>query len=144
MKTQKSRGQSLIEFVLVFPLVVFLMMGFFDLGRIIINYTSLSNSVREATRKAIVSNELLVEASDNPTNNTLVTMVKENAYSLKQSDFVIISAAPNIVGGRFETIVINAQYRFKPLTPGIELVFGGPDGIVLEAQSKMWITPGSQ
>lgn len=144
MKPQRVKGQALIEFALLFPLILFLMLGFFDLGRYVIYYTSLSNAVREATRAAVVNNAMLVEADANPNNNSLVTMVKDKAYSLHQADFGEISAVPAPANGPYETIQIIARYQFNPITPGIELVFGGPGGMVLEAQSKMWITPGSQ
>ena len=55
-------GQSLVEFALIIPIAFFLITGFFDLGRAVFNYSSLTNAVREATRYAIVHKPELTNA----------------------------------------------------------------------------------
>ncbi len=62
MRMRSARGQSLIEFALIFPLVLFLLLAFLDLGRGVFYYSSLSNAVREATRAAIVNENYLEDA----------------------------------------------------------------------------------
>jgi Flp pilus assembly protein TadG len=48
MKRNKFQsGQSLVEVAILFPVVIFLLTGFFDLGRAIFYYSSLTNMVRE-------------------------------------------------------------------------------------------------
>jgi len=55
MKTPgKPRGQALVEFALVFPIFVLLMVGIFDFGRVIWVNDTLSTASREAARYAIV------------------------------------------------------------------------------------------
>ncbi len=54
IKRQKSSGQSLVEFALIFPLIILLLMGLFDIGRAVLYYTTLNSAVREGTRLAIV------------------------------------------------------------------------------------------
>jgi Flp pilus assembly protein TadG len=49
-----SRAQALVEFALVIPLFLFLLMGIVDFGRVIWATTSLASAAREATRFAIV------------------------------------------------------------------------------------------
>ena len=48
------RGQALVEFALVLPILVLLLTGFFDLGRVVLAHDSLSHAAREAARFAIV------------------------------------------------------------------------------------------
>jgi hypothetical protein len=55
MKTRdKSRGQAMVEFALVFPVFVLLLVGIFDFGRVIWVNDTLSTASREAARYAIV------------------------------------------------------------------------------------------
>lgn len=55
MKTrQKPRGQAMVEFALVFPIFVLLLVGIFDFGRVIWVNDTLSTAAREAARYAIV------------------------------------------------------------------------------------------
>jgi hypothetical protein len=49
-----SRGQSMVEFALILPILMFLLMGFFDLGRVVLGHDALGHAAREAARYAIV------------------------------------------------------------------------------------------
>ena len=48
--TSNKKGQSLVEFALVLPLFVLLIVGVFDLGRAFFAYIAISNAAREGTR----------------------------------------------------------------------------------------------
>jgi hypothetical protein len=50
----KPRGQAMVEFALVFPIFILLMVGMFDLGRVIWVNDTLATASREAARFAIV------------------------------------------------------------------------------------------
>ena len=52
--SKKLPGQSFIEFALVLPIFLLLIMGLFDIGRAIFYYAILNTAVREGTRFAIV------------------------------------------------------------------------------------------
>ena len=49
-----SRGQSMVEFALILPILMFLLAGFFDLGRVVLAHDALGHAAREAARYAIV------------------------------------------------------------------------------------------
>ena len=51
----RSRGQSLVEFAFVFPLIAVLAFAFIDLGRAVFDYNILTNAAREAARVAAVN-----------------------------------------------------------------------------------------
>jgi hypothetical protein len=50
-------GQSLVEFALVLPILIILLLGVFDFGRAIAAYNSVSNGARSAARVAIVNQD---------------------------------------------------------------------------------------
>src|SRR6187401_3174558 len=52
--TRRDRGQALMEFALVIPLFLLLMVALFDLGRAVFAYNTLTNAAREGARLAIV------------------------------------------------------------------------------------------
>jgi Flp pilus assembly protein TadG len=54
---RRQRGQSLVEFALVLPLIVLLIFGVLDAGRAIFVYNSLSQAARQANRTAIVDQD---------------------------------------------------------------------------------------
>ena len=51
---RKPRGQAMVEFALVFPVFILLMVGLFDFGRVIWVNDTLATAAREAARFAIV------------------------------------------------------------------------------------------
>lgn len=51
------RGQSLVEFALVLPILLILMLGILDFGRAIAAYNSVSNGARSGARVAIVNQD---------------------------------------------------------------------------------------
>jgi hypothetical protein len=126
MNSKKSSiGQSLTEFGLLIPFVLLLILGFLDLGRAIFFYSSVSNSVREGTRYAIVNFD----------HSNLEQIVKDNSFGIHPEDLDIDIDNPSD-----EQISITATYYFVPLIPGLDRLFGSPGGIKLEAQSTMRIS----
>ena len=53
-RDRSSRGQTMVEFALVLPILMFLLTGFFDLGRVVLAHDALGHAAREAARYAIV------------------------------------------------------------------------------------------
>jgi hypothetical protein len=48
------RGQSLVEFAVILPIFILVLMGIFDMGRAVYAYNTISNAAREAVRVGIV------------------------------------------------------------------------------------------
>ncbi|MBA3236662.1 MAG: pilus assembly protein [Chloroflexi bacterium] len=51
----RRRGQALVEFALVIPIFLLMMVALFDLGRAVFAYNTLTNAAREGARIAIVN-----------------------------------------------------------------------------------------
>jgi len=148
MKRNKHfSGQSMVEMALILPVAFFLITGFLDIGRVVFYYSSLTNAVREATRYAIVHKNEISVAFENPTDNSLQDKVLEYAIGLsdipnsltKENISVIVESSENL----YTTVSIEANYQYKPITPGLQILFGSAEGLNLNAQSKMYVSPGS-
>ena len=53
----RGRGQGLVEFALVFPIFLLVLVALFDLGRAVFAYNTLTNAAREGARLAIVNQD---------------------------------------------------------------------------------------
>jgi Flp pilus assembly protein TadG len=51
------RGQALVEFALVFPILMLMLLGLFDMGRAVFTYNTITNAAREGVRLAIVNQD---------------------------------------------------------------------------------------
>ena len=68
---RRSSGQSLVEFALVFPIFILILLAVFDLGRAVFIHNSLTNAAREGARLAIVNQD----------KSLVSTRVVENAFA---------------------------------------------------------------
>lgn len=146
-KIRALSAQSLIEFAFIFPLVMALLLGFFDLGRAVFYYSSLSNAVREATRAGIVMDYKNYSSNPATIDNALKDEVLEKAFGLTTTsqpltadDITISTIKDNDI---HERLKISASFCYVPLTPGIMLIVestcNGIQGIALTAESVMYI-----
>lgn len=77
------RGQSLVEFALVFPIAILLLMAVFDVGRAVFAYNGLTNAAREGARLAAVNQD--------------VAKVKQRVQTMTFGTGVTNLASPNFV-----------------------------------------------
>jgi TadE-like protein len=54
-RRQRSRGQALVEFAFVFPVIALMAFGFIDIGRAVFTSNTLTNAARQAVRVAAVN-----------------------------------------------------------------------------------------
>ena len=71
-RRQRSRGQALVEFALVFPIFVLLFFGLIDLGR----YVFVANSANQAAREAARANAVMGWATTCPADATREACVR--------------------------------------------------------------------
>ena len=126
VRSHHQLGQSLVEFALILPILVLLLVGIFDLGRVVYYYSALQNAAREGARYGIVhpNDSAGVEAA-----------VRNKAIGLVPAELSVYppSCCPWPAG---ETIIVRATYRFTPITPIIGAFL--PSGITLVSSSTMW------
>src|SRR6266852_3362993 len=81
---RSQRSQSMVEFAIVAPLLLVLLFGIVDFGRVIYIYVTLNQAVNEGLRVAIRNSPLL------PTNTDV-----ENAVKVHAVDVSLANPCPN-------------------------------------------------
>ena len=76
MHVEGQRSQSIVEFALIAPVLLLILFGIVDFGRVIYIYATLNQAVHEGARTAIRASPLL------PTNNDVETAVKHHAVDV--------------------------------------------------------------
>lgn len=100
--TARQRSQAIVEFALVAPLLLILIFGVIDFGRIIYIYVTLNQAVNEGARAAIVASAPL------PNDAAVETAVNNHAV-----DVVLANPCPN---GPITTTVPPANSGFLYIT----------------------------
>jgi Flp pilus assembly protein TadG len=118
------RGQSVVEFALVLPVLLIIVLGLFDFGRAIYASNAISNAARVATRLAIVDqDEVLIKQ----------TAVDEApGAGLEPPDIVVTYTCTDRIEVCFANVAVTVGYT--PATPMIEALVGP---ITLSASSEM-------
>jgi len=137
----QPRGQALVEFALVFPLIVLMLFGIFDLGRAVYAYNTIGNAARVGARVAAVNqiqtspdcNESRpVEDQSNP-HWSIKTCAAASAVSLgvQTGDVTVSYSAPPSTAltcpqdtpkvGCVASVTVT--YTYQPMTPVISSLF---------------------
>jgi Flp pilus assembly protein TadG len=126
----QSAGQALVEFALVFPVVVYLLLGIVDLGRAVYAYNTIANAARTGARVAIV-NQTITSPNDCPVTQSIQRCAADQAVSLGidpasvQVSFVTADrsaiCSPVTIGCLAQVTV---PYTFTPITPGVASLIG--------------------
>src|SRR5256885_7822484 len=54
---KRNRGQAMVEFAVVIPIFLLMLIALFDFGRAVFSYNTLTNAAREGARFAIVNQD---------------------------------------------------------------------------------------
>jgi Flp pilus assembly protein TadG len=109
---RKQEGQAMVEFALILPLLLVIVLGIIHFGVVLNNYVTLTDAVRAGARQAAVSRTVA-----NPTQAT-TDRVKQSAAGLDQSqlEITVTPYNPNdgtntwVQGG---DVTVEAKYPFS-------------------------------
>jgi Flp pilus assembly protein TadG len=158
------RGQTLVEFALIFPLLLLLVMGLFDVGRYVFYYAVLNTAVREGARFAIVqpladydsSSDVFnyltkpeigspkidadiplsdCSAGDSNAHDNICAEVKDMTFNLGALSSGFITITHDRNDNDKPTINILFEVNFDPITPGLGLI--GVTNVRVDSQMQM-------
>jgi len=125
-----SRGQSMLEFVLVAPLYFLLTFAVIDFGRMFFVQMSVQQSVQEAARYASTGQHL--PDPNNPGQNlsrvaSITQEVEQNAIGANVTSVQISSVAGGAgsAGGPGDTVTISVTTNLALMTPMVAAFFPG-------------------
>ena len=118
-----QRSQAIAEFAIVAPVLLLLIFGVVDFGRVIYVYATINQAVNEGARTAIRASALL------PTNNDVETAVKQHAVDVSLANPCpngpITAATPPANQGWIYITEPDAPNAIESLGPALENAPGG-------------------
>lgn len=117
-----KRGQSLVEFALILPILMLLTVMIFDFGRAVYYSSAVHNAAREGARYGIINPD------DDP---GMVIAAEKFAIGLGLSDITVTADDGPIqwVGTtKNYTVQVTVTYTFRPATPFVENFLPNGDG----------------
>ncbi|MCX8067462.1 MAG: pilus assembly protein [Anaerolineae bacterium] len=108
MRGRKQRGQSLVEFALVLPLLILLLGGVLELGRLFFAYVAITDAAAEGATYASVRPSSSIQ--------DITTRAQQAAGGLVQLDPSMVQVQrPSLAAGAPITVTIT--YPFQLITP---------------------------
>ena len=126
---QRVRGQALVEFALVLPIIVLLIFGLVDVGRAVFTYNTLSQSARQAARIAIVNQDttsvkdqaIASGATLGLTDSNIDVCFKANQSAERDCGSATDDCTTILVGC---LAIVQTHVDYTPLTPVIGNLLG--------------------
>lgn len=123
MKNQK--GQSIVELALVLPILLLLLFGIIEFGRVFNAYLIVTNASRDGVRQGVVG------ASD----ADIQYAVKNSVYILDQTKLTITIQPSETYRKHGDELKIHVEYPVKLYAPIISNFTGDP--IIVKADTTM-------
>jgi Flp pilus assembly protein TadG len=129
----RESGQDLVEFAVVLPVLLLIVIAILDFGRAIYAYSVVANCAREGARVGII----LADYDDNLSEADLAAVearIKDTAVaiSIDPSRLTI-----NVTEPTSDTVRVEVDYVFDLLTPLVARVLGR-SSLVLGTQATMY------
>ena len=144
----RARGQSLVELALVTPILLVLLLGAVDMGRLFYAEIAVTNAAREGAMVAASSPTSFVggAACDASTNAVTCAATREG-----QGGFVTVSPAdvamtcsPSCTKAYGTTVTVTVTGHFQVITPLMWIFTGGPNvTFARTADADVVITPAA-
>jgi Flp pilus assembly protein TadG len=122
---QHESGQSLVEFAIMVPVLIILLMGVVDLGRAYFTFLALRDAASEGAYFGSVYPRC-VSPADCANPNNMTYRIKQSAPSgglVNWSDAAISAEVPSPTPG--QTLTVTVSYTYTVITPLVNVIIGG-------------------
>jgi Flp pilus assembly protein TadG len=120
----QDRGDGLVEFALILPVLMLVLMGIVDLGRGVYAYNVVANSAREGARYGVAS----------PSDTIgMINAAKVSAVGLDPNRITVTINKPTS-----DTLRVGVSYDFRLVTPLIAQALSGRSALQLSSQATMY------
>ncbi len=138
---RQSRGQALVEFALVIPIFLLVLVALFDLGRAVFAYNTITNAAREGARIAIVNQDVSSIKARAKEQTAIVELddpsVAINFYQVANDGTPNLAdpCSPVAVGC---LAVVSFEATYRPITPIISNILFR-NGVTFTAKSVLGV-----
>lgn len=116
---RKSHGTGLVEFALVLPLLLTLMFGIVEFGRLGLAHLTARHAVAEATRYAVTGRQRTDPETGEPIGRaeSIREVLRENVGPLALADSIVIDPVDG--GGPEDLVTVSVSFTYDFFLPGL-------------------------
>lgn len=128
----RTAGQALVEFALVLPVTLLILIGLLDSARAVWYSNTLALAAREGTRYAIVNGD----GSSDPADAADIAAVVRS-YAVGVAGLSVTTTWPDTTKRRGDRVSVEVTVPFKPVLS--EVLLGGGLTVTLRGASQLFI-----
>jgi len=113
---KKEKGQAMVEFVLILPVLLFILLGIMEFGRIYADYLVLNNAARAGARLAAVG----------ATDGEITASILAKTKTLESANLLIAIEPAENERTRGISATIRLDYRLDLLSPIWDMILPNP------------------
>ena len=132
--TPRRRGQALVEFALVIPIFLLILVGLFDLGSAVFSYNSVTNAAREGARLGIVNQDTALIKQRATAQVAVAEVADPSVTTAFYRDPALTTTCSSIAVNCMVSVTFQTTYR--PITPIISS-FLFPSGVTFTARTVL-------
>lgn len=125
-QVREAKGNTLVEFALLLPILILILMGIFDLGRAFYAHNVITNAAREGARYGVAHPDGSVQAVEDAAEGFIV--------GLDPDELTIAATCSSS-----ETVRVEITYDFYVVTPLMAQFLSGQDHITLTSVATMYV-----
>jgi Flp pilus assembly protein TadG len=130
---KRSRGQSLVEFGIIVPVLLLLVLGAIDFGRVYFAYVSVTNGARNGAQYAALSPE--AAADSDGIREAAVADTSDLLDTSETNPEVAVATGTDSGGGLYADVTVSYTYSTLFPWPGL------PDSIDLSRTVRARVAP---
>jgi Flp pilus assembly protein TadG len=124
---RNNKGQALVEFAIILPILLLLILGIVQFGMMINSYLSIQYAAREGARAGIVGS----------TDSEIKNLIIADSPGLDSSKLTV-TITPDLLSRKSgDTLTVGVSYSYNLTIPVISSIF--KNSIILSSQTSMRI-----
>jgi Flp pilus assembly protein TadG len=109
-RTRRTRGQAMVEFTLILPMLLLLIFGIYQFGQTYADYIQVTNAARDGGRKALVSRSDASGVAD------VISTAKNSTWWLDKNQMAVsVSPGQPWTTGQNVTVTVTYPYSINLL-----------------------------
>lgn len=124
---KNQQGQALVEFAIILPILLLLVMGIIQFGMMLGSYLTLQNAAREGARAGIIGS----------TNAEIQRVINSTSPNLELDKLTVGITPSEAIRKSGDSLTVSVSYNYSLTIPIISSLFN--NAIVLNAQTSMRI-----
>jgi len=124
-KLRDGKGQALVELAIMLPLILIILMGIFEFGRVFNAYLIVSHASREGARSAVVGDG----------DTEIITTIKDSLFYLDPTKLTINLSPNESMRSRGSSVTVSLRYDIDIIVPIIDSII--PNPLTLESKTIM-------